>query len=77
MTIEEAEQSATESFLERWTRLDVALECARATKALREAVHALQVINSIGGPAGEMAGVAILRVRDELMAGFDCADEVA
>jgi hypothetical protein len=57
-----------ETILERWQRLEALMDAATATAALREAVHALEVIAALPGEAGRNARTGIERVERALPA---------
>jgi hypothetical protein len=59
------------TILEQWQRLEARMDAVGATRALREAVRALEVIHGCGGTTGEMAGEALEHVRAELEAEVD------
>lgn len=61
--------------LAMWQRLEASMDAVRVTKALREAVRALEVISGLGGNIGAMADAAILRVEAELAADVEFEEE--
>jgi hypothetical protein len=65
------------TILEQWQRLEARMDVGGATRALREAVRALEVIHWCGGTTGAMAGEAIERVRAELEAEVDLDAETS